>query len=102
MATNALSTRVLRRLPAAVGVSLKRGRSPALPCTVRARLEQLIEEAIEALDALDAGHADMEPDADGEAEPDEASAQHATLAPDRTPAKVHHFSQRLRTVQVPA
>lgn len=104
--------------------------------TLRARLEELAQQAIDALDALD-GDPDMEPDADGEEahegccaaaddnpvsmpcrqprndfgsgtpedaedDPDEASRQPVTLAPDRTPAKVIHFPRRLRLLQVTA
>ncbi|MBB5695513.1 hypothetical protein [Muricoccus pecuniae] len=56
---------------------------------LRARLEAVAAEAIdtaaraiEFLDELDARHADMEPDHDGEAEAEEVSAQAVTLAPD--------------------
>jgi hypothetical protein len=49
---------------------------------VRTRLESIITDAIDMLDALDAQHADMEPDVEGEAEPDEASIQPTILTPD--------------------
>jgi hypothetical protein len=43
-----------------------------------------VERLIALLDAADAPYADLEPDAEGEAAPDEASAQPVTLAPDRS------------------
>ncbi|WP_424135139.1 hypothetical protein [Roseomonas chloroacetimidivorans] len=49
--------------------------------TLRARLEVLVTNTIDMLDALD-GDYDLEPDAEGEAEPDEASQQPVTLVPD--------------------
>ena len=77
MATHAHSTRL-------------RAVVPHLP---RAALEDLIERSLTALDAMDRD-VDMEPDADGEAEPDEVSAQPATLAPDWQPAQVIRFPAR--------
>ncbi|TPG49552.1 hypothetical protein EAH89_21320 [Roseomonas nepalensis] len=78
------------------------GSGEAHHAAIRARLELLLEEVIEALDALDAFRADMEPDQDGEAEPDEESAQPAALTPDRAPSKVLRFPRRPRAVQVTA
>jgi hypothetical protein len=59
--------------------------------TLRAQLEALITDALDMLDRLD-GDTDLEPDADYEAEPDEASAQPITLAMDRFPPVVHRPS----------
>lgn len=87
------STNLRRRPRSRVRVGLSRRRSSSVPAALRARLERLIEEAIEALNALDAQHADLEPDHDGEAEPGEVSAQPVTLAPDRR-LVVHRPSAR--------
>ena len=78
------------------------GSGEAHHAAVRARLELLLEEVIEALDALDAFRADMEPDHDGEAEADKESAQPAALTPDRAPPRVVRFPPRQRAVQVTA
>jgi len=59
------STRTPRRSRRAVGGASRKRRLPSVPAALRARLELLIEEAIEALDALD-GDPDAEPDFDGE------------------------------------
>ncbi|UFN49398.1 hypothetical protein LPC08_01765 [Roseomonas sp. OT10] len=63
----------------------------------RAALESIVARALAMLDALD-GDPDMEPNADGEAEPDEASLHPATLAADRVPAVVVRFPARSRQV----
>jgi hypothetical protein len=55
------------------------------------QLEALITDALDMLDGLD-GDTDLEPDADGEAEPDEASAQPFTFSMDRFPPVVHRPS----------
>jgi hypothetical protein len=104
MAEHALitSTTPPRRVPIA---ELGEGRRPVVPplsarCgekgisstdTLRAQLEALITDALDMLDDLD-GDTNMEPDAEGEAEPDEASAQPFTLAMDRFPPVVHRPS----------
>jgi len=59
------STNLPRRSRRAVGGSSRRRRPFSVPAALRARLELLIEQAIEALDALD-GDPDAEPDFDGE------------------------------------
>ena len=48
----------------------------------------LLDLLLDRLDAHDAATADMEPDHDGEAEADEASAQSATLAGAQVPARL--------------
>ncbi|WP_158600885.1 hypothetical protein [Teichococcus wenyumeiae] len=53
----------------------------------------MIERLIARLDAMD-GDPDMEPDHDGEAEPDEASLQPLTMARDARPAAVHTRARR--------
>jgi hypothetical protein len=90
--------------PVAVDHSLGKGEveRPFLSALQRARIEAEVERLIALLDAADAPFADMEPDHEGEAEPDEASAQPATLAPDRVSAQVIAFPRRLRVVQVTA
>lgn len=80
--------------------ALEGEKGPVSIPTLRTRLELLIQEVIDALDELDAAQADLEPDAEGEAEPEEASAQPPTLAPDQYPAKVIPFPRRLRHVEV--
>ena len=55
-----------------------------LDARTRARLEEAAERLIALLDALD-GCPDAEPDHDGEAEADEASAQPITLVRDLAP-----------------
>lgn len=73
-----------RRRPAALPAAPRRRRAPSLPAHLahfapllqdRARIEGLVDFLIELLDALDAPLADLEPDADGEAEPEEVSLQ---------------------------
>jgi hypothetical protein len=60
---------------------------------VRTRLASIITDAIDMLDALDARHADMEPDVEGEGEPDEASIQPTILTPDWiSPVMLHRPS----------
>jgi hypothetical protein len=59
--------------------------------TLRTQLAALITDALDMLDRLD-GDTDLEPDAEGEAEPEEASAQPLTLAMDRFPPVVHRPS----------
>lgn len=54
--------------------------------TRRARIEALIERLIATLDAMD-GDPDLEPGAEAEAEPEEASAQPAELHVLRVPAR---------------
>jgi hypothetical protein len=109
MAEHALTTPTVapRRVPLA---ELGEGRRPVvLPLfarsgemgisstdTLRAQLEALITDALDMLDDLD-GDTNLEPDADGEAEPEEASAQPLTLAPDR--ANVVQMPRRLRHVE---
>ena len=68
---------------------------------VRARMEAQISAFLDSanflldmLDAADAQHADMEPDCDGEADVDEASAQPVTLSPDRSRAVTYRPSAR--------
>jgi len=61
-------------------------RTVRLAPTLRIRLENLAQRIIDALDALDAPHADLEPDVDSEEEVEEASAQAVTLCADRHPA----------------
>jgi len=86
MATRADSTTapISRRRPAALSAAPRRRRGAALPAHLahlapllrnRERIEALVEQLIALLDALDTPLADMEPDADGEAEPAEASLQ---------------------------
>jgi hypothetical protein len=77
MAEHALNTPTIppRRSLCALGVAMDVRRRP-----------QVIP------NAADAPLLDMEPDADGEAEPDEASAQPFTLAMDRFPPVVHRPS----------
>lgn len=126
-----------RRVRLRLMSGFRRRPAPLTTAELRARLEAIAAEAIDAagqaialLDELDARHADMEPDVEGEAEPDEATAQPATLAPDwvrpvpgRAPtiseqfAKYHrvtgqavggaaatvvHFPRRLRFLEVTA
>lgn len=70
------------RRPLAADLLALEGEQGAITSDIlRARLENLAQQVIDMLDALDAQYADLEPDHDGEAEPDEASAQPATLAP---------------------
>jgi hypothetical protein len=88
---------------------LQDGRRPpivplSVPPEIRARItgeiRSLLDRAealIDFLNAADAPLLDLEPDADGEAEPDEASAQPLTLAPDR--ANVVQMPRRLRHVE---
>ncbi|TPG41934.1 hypothetical protein EAH89_28215 [Roseomonas nepalensis] len=64
--------------------------TPAL----RARIEALAAFLVDLLDAADAPHADIEPDTDGELEPDEASTQPATLCPDRARVRTYRPSAR--------
>jgi hypothetical protein len=52
----------------------------------RAAIEDMIERLIDRLDAMD-GDADLEPDQDGEAEPQEARRQPLFLTNDIAPAK---------------
>lgn len=59
----------------------------------RATLEDIITRAIAQLDALD-WDPDLEPDSDGEVEPDEASEQLVTLSPDRVRILTHRPSAR--------
>jgi hypothetical protein len=70
------------------GSRRRRGRAgAALGPRTRARLEAAAERLIGALDALD-GDPDAEPDHEGEAAPDEASAQPLTLTRDLAPTTV--------------
>jgi hypothetical protein len=71
----------------------------SIPLEIRARISAEIrslldraEMLIDFLNAADAPLLDLEPDCDGEAEPDEASAQPLTLAMDRFPPVVHRPS----------
>lgn len=64
-----------------------------VPTLSRAALEDLIERSLAALDAMD-GDSDLEPDDHREAEPDEASIQPPTLAPDWHPARVTRLPAR--------
>ncbi|UFN48123.1 hypothetical protein LPC08_19205 [Roseomonas sp. OT10] len=90
----ALFTRRTSRLPAAavqtmLDIFCRNLRTPE----GRAEAEDLVERLLARLDALD-GDPDMEPNADGEAEPDEASLHPVTLAADRVPAVVVRFPRR--------
>jgi hypothetical protein len=78
-------------------------RAPIFPITVEpqiragieAEIRVLLDRAnnlIDFLNAADAPLLDLEPDHDGEASPDEASAQPFTLAMDRFPPVVHRPS----------
>jgi hypothetical protein len=71
----------------------------SVPPEIRAKITEEIrslldraEALIDFLNAADAPLLDMEPDVDGEADPDEASAQAFTLAMDRFPPIVHRPS----------
>ncbi|WP_043838364.1 hypothetical protein [Muricoccus aerilatus] len=78
--------------------------TPELRAEIRNRAENLMDEAraaldgatylINLLDAADRPVIDLEPNADGEAEPDEASAQPVTLSPDRVPVLTYRPSVR--------
>jgi hypothetical protein len=68
---------------------------PEIRARISAEIRSLLDRAealIDFLNAADAPLLDMEPDTDGEAEPDEASAQPITLAMDRFPPVVHRPS----------
>jgi hypothetical protein len=68
---------------------------PEIRTRITAEIRSLLDRAealIDFLNAADAPLLDLEPDADGEAEPDEASAQPITLAMDRFPPVVHRPS----------
>jgi hypothetical protein len=68
---------------------------PEIRTRITAEIRSLLDRAealIDFLNAADAPLLDMEPDVDGEAEPDEASAQPITLAMDRSPPVVHRPS----------
>lgn len=58
------------------------------------RIEVLAAFLVDLRDAADAPRADMEPDTQGEAEPDEASRQLATLCPDWAPVRTYRPSAR--------
>jgi hypothetical protein len=62
--------------------------------TSRSVIEAEIERLIALLDAVDAQHADMEPDHDGEPEPIEAAGQPVTLAPPPVRAVQQHRPTR--------
>ena len=71
--------------------------TPAVRSRMEAQISAFLDGAnflLDMLDAADAQHADKEPDVDGEAEPDEASAQPVTLSPDRARAVTHRPSAR--------
>jgi len=71
--------------------------TPDLRACLHGQINAFLDAAnflLRMLDTADAQHADMEPDSDGEAEPDEASAQPATLSPDRARAVTHRPSAR--------
>lgn len=86
-----------RTLPFAAAVM-----TPELRAEIRNRAESLMDEAqaaldgafylINLLDAADRPVIDLEPDADSEAEPDEANAQPLTLSPDHCPLAIHRPS----------
>ena len=69
------------------------GRLAAL--ALREAILDRVERLLDLADALD-GDPDLEPDHDGEAEPDEASLHPVTLAADRVPAVVVRFPARMR------
>jgi hypothetical protein len=84
-------------------LSLNERRAPIVPLSVppevrtriAAEIRSLLDRAealIDFLNTADAPLLDLEPDTDGEAEPDEASAQPFTLAMDRFPPVVHRPS----------
>jgi hypothetical protein len=80
-----------RRRPPVIPLSVQPEIRTRITAEVRALLDRA-EALIDFLNAADAPLLDMEPDADGEAEPDEASAQPFTLAMDRFPPVVHRPS----------
>jgi hypothetical protein len=80
-----------RRTPPAIPLSVP----PEIRTRISAEIRSLLDRAdalIDFLNAADAPLLDLEPDTDGEAEPDEASAQPITLAMDRFPPVVHRPS----------
>jgi hypothetical protein len=97
-----------RRRPAVTPLSVP----PEIRTRISAEIRSLLDRAdalIDFLNAADAPLLDLEPDADGEAEPDEASAQPFTLAMDRFPPVVHrpsvaqmHCAYRKTGAAVPA
>ncbi|MBP0493996.1 hypothetical protein [Roseomonas indoligenes] len=78
--------------------------TPKLRVEMGRKAEELLDEARAAmdgaayligfLDAADRPVMDLEPDCDGEDEPEEASAQPVTLAPDRVCDTVHRPTRR--------
>jgi hypothetical protein len=80
-----------RRTPPAIPLSVP----PEIRTRISAEIRSLLDRAdalIDFLNAADAPLLDLEPDTDGEAEPDEASAQPLALAMDRFPPVVHRPS----------
>jgi hypothetical protein len=80
-----------RRRPSVTPLSLP----PEIRAGITKEIRSLLDRAetlIDFLNAADAPLLDMEPDADGEAEPEEASARPLTLAMDRFPPVVHRPS----------
>jgi hypothetical protein len=106
MAEHALITPTVppRRSLCASGVAMDARRRPpitplSVPPEIRARIAEEVrslldraEALIDFLAAADAPLLDLEPDYDGEAEPDETSAQPLTLVMDRFPPVVHRPS----------
>jgi hypothetical protein len=82
-----------RRRPPATPLSVPPETRSRISAEIRSLLDRA-ETLIDFLNAADAPLLDMEPDAEGEAEPDEASAQPFTLAMDRFPPVVHRPSAR--------
>ena len=92
MATAFPITYLPRRVHRAARMAARTGRKPRFTpaerqaiATLREAILDRVEQLLDLADALD-GDPDLEPDADGEAEPDEASLHPATLAADRVPA----------------
>jgi hypothetical protein len=92
MATvNSTFTGTAGRRPPIIPLSVSTEIRARISAEIRSLLDRA-EALIDFLNAADAPLLELEPDADGEAEPDEASAQPFTLAMDRFPPVVHRPS----------